>query len=197
MTPCGGRLCPEGTPQNTTKIVGCQYAQVHVFMNRGRTDIVKREITINFYHMQHTQYPSLLVVCNSEVARWVDIERESTEEVAAVFDAKDRYSDREGMFGKNGRGVMYQGGEPDVLNGRKQDHLLHHIRGVAKKTAEHWKQHGYTALTFVAPAKIKGMLEKELRRYLPQISILAMAGNYVHLPVRHVRTMWQKQWRLH
>lgn len=147
-------------------------------------------------HMRHTKYPSLVVICNSEMARCVDVEKESTEEVGTVLDAKDHYSDREGMFGRNGRGVMYQGGEPDVLNGRKQDHLLHHVRTVAKKTAGYWKEHGYAALSFVAPAKIKGLLERELHRYLPQTPVFALVGNHIHLPTNQVRSMCQKQWEI-
>lgn len=147
--------------------------------------------------MQKKQYPALFLVYSTEEARWVDMEKSTEYEIASYRDLYDRYSDCEGRFGTNNRrGMSNKGGEPEVLNARKRDHVLHHIRTIAQKTAEYWRQGHYAVLGFIAPEQIKNILKKELQKYLPQIPLKEIYGDYVHVPIHSIRKIIKKQDRL-
>lgn len=147
--------------------------------------------------MPHKKFPTLFLICSAEEARWVDVESASEYEIGAFRNPYDRYSDREGQFG-SGKNPAYgsKGGEPDDVNGRKRDHMLHHLRSVAEKTAEYWRNGHYALLGYSAPERWKNILEKELRRVLPKEPLLEIRGEYIHIPIHEVRKLLKKQWLL-
>lgn len=143
--------------------------------------------------MAQTHYPTLFVICNSDSARWIDIEEDRAQEKAEMHETMERYSDREGQFGSGKNGS--KAGEPDVMNARRYDHLLHHLRHVAKTTAEYWKSSRYTSLSVAIPEQLKHQFEKELHRYLPNVPLRELYGNFIHLSAHAVRGLYEKQWK--
>lgn len=144
--------------------------------------------------MQDKQYPALFLIYSSEEARWVDLERSTEYEIGAYRDPADRYSDREGRFGTNEAGKSNKGGEPDVVNARKQDHIVHHMRAIAQKTAEYWREGHYAFFGFIAPEYVKNKLREEIKRYLPpHVPIKEIYGDHIHASPHSLRSLMKRQ----
>ena|SRR3989338_1712949 len=133
-----------------------------------------------------THYPSLLVLINREHARLFRVEEESIEELPQVDDPKDTYSDRESRFGA---------GAPDMMQGRDEEHLRHHVRHTITQLKEIWGRDTYHHLTIVVPGKYKGAVEQELKTHASGVTPNFLDGNYPEANQEELRELFLKSLR--
>lgn len=146
--------------------------------------------TINSYRMLSKLYPTLMVVMNSEYARWLVIDEKNCHEIDHIHDSQDRYSDQEGWLVRRGRGIVLKQGAPDVFNRRKAAFIHEHLLHVAQKTKELWGKGLYRLLVCVEPEQYKNMLSHELGRVLPPLNLKIIPGNYGHDSVRELQQLF-------
>jgi len=146
-------------------------------------------------HMQ-THYPSLLVVLNSQKALWFFLKENGVELVEELEEKKERYTDYEAHFSASGTGSVSQSGAADVDNKRNTEALHKHIKNIAKKTKELWKNNNFAHISVVTPELYKHSITSEITSILPNQNILLVFGNHVNTPVQEMKELFLQSLRV-
>jgi len=138
-------------------------------------------------------YPSLFIVTNSEEAKWFVIEETGVPTLLFTLqNPHEHYSDREGFFTSSGHGTTYGAGEPEIINGMKEEQIHHHLKQVAEKTKELYKESSYQELSVALPESHKNRILDEMGKTLPGVQVHLVYGNYTHEQQNEIRNLFIK-----
>jgi hypothetical protein len=121
---------------------------------------------VTTYRMPSVLYPSLMLVLDSEHARWFRVDENAFEEIMGLRDQEEKHSQEE----RKG----------DVGNTHAAENMRRHISHVVTTTKELWDAHGFKHLFCVEPSDSKNLLEDELKKVLPGADMRVIVGNHGH-----------------
>lgn len=143
-----------------------------------------------------THYPSLLLVLDSEQARWFKVKRTNIEPLDELHDSYERYSDAEGFFkSRSPHSHAIKAGAPEVENRRRRVHHQQHIRTVAEKTRRLWSSQPFRHLSCAVPDTYAHTLPREIHDKLPTADVHVVRGIHTHEDEAQLRNLFLKSLR--
>ncbi len=139
--------------------------------------------------MSTAQYPSLFIIFSAEKASFWRLDEDKVTELANIDDRPEKYTDHEGAFRKSGQSGA---GEPDTLNARRAENVHHHVKAVAEKAAELWKQEKYKHLSCTATKMYSHLVAEALAKHCPGVEAKVTPGDYVHAHKDEIRDLFHK-----